>query len=82
MKNKVLVKLIVPELSQTYDIYLPINKKIGSIIKLIDETIDELDGESIPLKYLYNADTGECFDYDLLLANTTIRNGTKIVITR
>ena len=29
MKNKVLVKLIVPDIDETYDIFLPINKKIG-----------------------------------------------------
>lgn len=82
MNNKVLVKLIIPETSQDFDMYLPINKKIGSIISLIKQAVDEFDGENIPIKYLYNADTGECYDYDVLLANTTIRNGSKIVITR
>ncbi len=82
MNNKILIKLMIPETNQDYDIYLPINKKIGSIIKLINQAVNEFDGENIPFKYLYNADTGECYDYNILLASTKIRNGSRIVITR
>ncbi len=82
MNNKVLVNLIIPEISQNFDMYLPINKKIGSIIQLIKQAISEIAGEDIEVKYLYNSDNGECYEYDVLLANTTIRNGTKIIVTR
>ena len=32
MKNKVLVELIVPELEEKYDVYIPVNKKIGNSV--------------------------------------------------
>ena len=83
MKNKVLVQLIVPEIDQKYDVLLPINKKIGNIINLLNESIEEMSsGELIKSKsnQLYNAITNEKYSSDILLANTNIRNGTILVL--
>jgi hypothetical protein len=83
MKNKVLVKLIIPEIDQEYDVILPINKKIGNIINLLNESIDELSsGELVKSKSnkLYNAITNEKYSPDILLANTNIRNGTILIL--
>ena len=82
MNNKVLVKLIVPEFSEKYDIYLPINKKIGTIIGLISRAFSELNEKEISFKYLINSENGEYYDYDILIANTTIRNGSVIIVTK
>ena len=35
MNNKVLVELIVPVLEVSYDIYVPINRKVGNLIILL-----------------------------------------------
>ena len=62
MKNKVLVNLLVPEIDLQFDIYLPINKKIGNIICLLNKSINELtDGELVlsNCNKLYNAFTKE-----------------------
>lgn len=83
INNKVLVKLIVPEIDKSYDIYLPINKKIGNIINLLNQAIVELSNNQIALSdanKLYNVKTKECYQSDILLANTNIRNGTNLVI--
>ena len=82
MNNKVLVNLIVPEIDQKYDIYLPINKKIGTIVELLSNAINEMNNSIITFKYIYNGKTGECYDYNLLLASSNIRNGTKLIILR
>lgn len=82
MDNKVLIDLVVPEIDLQYDIYLPINKKIGGVIKLLVKSINEENGTDIDFKLLYNADTGECYDYNMLIANTNIRNGTRLVLIR
>lgn len=83
MKNKVLVNLIVPEIDRNFDVYLPINKKIGNIINLLNKTISEMSNgeykESIT-DILYNVTTGERYYPDVLLVNTNIRNGTKLVL--
>ena len=40
MDNKVLVKLVVPEIDMKYDLYLPISKKIGNIINLLSSSMN------------------------------------------
>ena len=82
MDNKVLVKLVVPEIDMKYDLYLPISKKIGNIINLLSSSINELNGINVQFKLLYNASTGEYYKYNDLLANTNIRNGTKLILIR
>lgn len=83
MKNKVLVSISIPEIDIVYDVYLPINKKIGNIINLLNKTISELtDGEYELSKCnsLYNVDTKEKYQSDVLLANTNIRNGSSLIL--
>ncbi len=82
VNNKVLVELVIPEINQRYDVYLPINKKIGTIIDLLTKSINEFNNSTLSFKYLYNADTRECYSYDVLLINTKVRNGTKIILMR
>lgn len=83
MNNKVLVSLAIPEVDKNYDVYLPINKKIGNIINLLNKAISELtDGEYVlsNSNVLYNTITKEKYPSDILLANTNIRNGTSLIL--
>jgi len=83
MKNKVLVSIAVPEIDMHYDAYLPINKKVGNIINLLNKAIYELtDGEYLLSNgnILYNVATREKYASDVLLANTNIRNGTQLIL--
>ena len=83
MNNKVLVSLFVPEISRTYDIYLPVNKKIGNIINLLNKAVNELSNGVYKLdsnNLLYNIDSKKIYNPDVLLANTDIRNGTKLLL--
>lgn len=81
MKNKVLVKLIVPDIDETYDIFLPINKKIGEIIILITKSINEHEIIDLPNnKILYNRSTGKNYEPNVLIKNTDIRNGTNLIL--
>lgn len=83
MENKVLVEIVVPEILQTFDVYLPINKKMGNIIVLLNKAINELSNNCYPIsqnKVLYNANTKELYQSDILLFNTNIRNGSKLVL--
>lgn len=83
MDNKVLVSLFVPEIGNNYDIYLPVNKKIGNIIILLNKAINELSNGNYKLdsnNLLYNVETKQIYNPDILLANTNIRNGTKLLL--
>ena len=83
MKNKVLVELVVPTIESTFDIYLPINKRIGNIITLLNKTVSELSEgcyEGTPTTALYNRETSQKYEINTLLYNTDIRNGTTLIL--
>lgn len=83
INNKVFIKLLIPEIDQTYDIYLPINKKIGSIINLLNEAVSDLSNGELPKSKsnsLYNKKTLEKYSPDTLLYNTNIRNGSVLIL--
>ena len=78
-----LVKLIVPEIDTSYDVYLPVNKKIGNIVNLLNKTVSELSNNEFPVSsnnVLYNAKTNEQYISDVLLINTDIRNFTNLIL--
>lgn len=83
MKNKVLVEVLVPNIEQKYDVYLPVNKRIGNIIILLCRAINEftngmyLGDQSVSL---YNNQTGNKYNVNDLLRKTDIRNGTVLVL--
>ncbi len=83
MKNKVYILLIVPEIDKTFDIYLPVNRKVGNIINMLNKTINEYSLGEFPLSEsnkLYNGDTKERYDPNILVASTNIRNGSSLIL--
>lgn len=83
MKNKVLVTVKIPEIDESYDVYLPVNRKIGNIITLLINSIkdlNEIEFEDNCNLFLYSSITGEKYDIDKLLYDTDIRNGSIIYL--
>ena len=82
--NKVLVDLIIPEIEETYSVFLPINKKIGNIIILLNKGIRQLSHHSDlfdkDTNCLFNQETGCYYSPDTIIKNTDIRNGTKLIM--
>ena len=83
MKNKILVELIVPELDEKFNLFIPINKKIGNIIVLLNKSVKELtngayDGTNTTA--LYSKATGEKYSINVLVRETDIRNGTSLIL--
>lgn len=83
MKNKLLIELIVPDISEIYNVYIPINKKIGNIIELLNKALGEIsesDYVGSNKTTLYNKATGEKYSINTLVRETNIRNGTSLVL--
>ena len=83
MKNKVLVDILVPSIEEIYDVYLPVNKKIGIIIILLSRAISEFTNvvySGDETVCLYNNITGEKYNIDAVLRVTDIRNGSTLVL--
>lgn len=82
MKDKVLVKLIVPEIDKTFDLFVPVNEIIWKIKKLMIKSISDI--TNIPLiAYdcsLISKDTGKIYANNQLIIDTDIRNGSEIVL--
>ncbi len=81
--NKVLVKVYVPMLEEIYDVWIPTNKKVYEIIVLLVKAIKDLSEKCYnPKEFptLYDKITGNEFDLNLLLNDTTIKNGTELVL--
>ena len=83
MNNKVLVELVVPVLEETFDVYLPVNLKLGNLIELCSKAVYDLSGGYFTVSdtsVLYNGDTGVQYGVDILVRNTDIRNGTRLIL--
>ena len=83
IENKVLVSVNVPMLEKKYDIYFPVNKKIGNVIKMIKSSLCQLSQGSFDINneyILYNKDNGEPYDMNILVRESNIRNGSSVIL--
>ena len=42
MNNKILIEIEIPSIEKKYDVFIPINKKVGTIKKLLEQALVEL----------------------------------------
>ncbi len=83
MKNKVLVKLYVPELDFETDLFLPVNEVLWKVKILIIKALSDMTGGCLDKnkKYLFiNKHTGNIYKSNSILYDTDIRNATEIII--
>ncbi len=81
MKYKVICEISFPNFDRTLDIYIPINKSVEYVCKMLEKIIKE----NIETNYtpkdnciLINKKTGMIYDKNNLVIQTDIRNGTKL----
>ncbi|MGM9877631.1 MAG: hypothetical protein ACI33S_03180 [Bacilli bacterium] len=83
MKNKVLTEIYLSGLDEKFNVYLPLNKNIANIIELTCKAISEykritnIDYKKLSL---YNHDTALKYSPDLLIRDSNIRNGTRLIL--
>lgn len=83
MENKVLIKLIIPELDSKFDVFIPVNELIWKIKKLMLKSISDLTGIKLDpkLEYeLFNKDTNVFYHNNQIVIDTDIRNGCELVL--
>ena len=81
--NKVLVTVYVPLIEQEYNLFIPVNRKIGLVKKILVNSIIELsDGDYIIENEisLYNKMTNQEYKDDIFVIESDIRNGTKLIL--
>ncbi len=83
MNNKILIELEIPLIEKRYDLFIPINKKIGTVKNLIENALVELtDSAYVPKddSNFYSKETGEIFDVNKTVRDTNLRNGSRIIL--
>lgn len=81
--NKILVLVYIPEIEQEYDVYIPINKKIGTIKKYLISSIEEFnDGNvsNIENFKIYDKDSSKIYDNNTYVRDSGIQNGSKLIL--
>lgn len=82
-KNKILIELEIPLIEKKYDLFIPINKKIGTIKKLIEKALVELIDNDYEIREdtnLYSKDTGEIYDVNKTVRDTDLQNGSRVIL--
>ena len=83
MDYKVLVNIFVPEIEQSFEFYIPVNRHLDVVIKIINAAINELTFTQYPIKEnlrLCNRRTGQIYDNGYYVRNTDIKNGTQLIL--
>ncbi len=81
--NKILIELDIPLIERSYDLYIPINKKVGTIKSLVEEGLIELtDNAYIPKDStnFYSKETGQVYDINQTVRDTDLKNGSRIIL--
>lgn len=83
MDYKILINLYVPEIEQNFELYIPINKYVEEVIKILNKAVNEIVYGVYPIKdnlQLCNRRTGEIYDKGFYVRNTSIKNGSQLIL--
>ena len=82
MNNKLIISIEIPSIEKKYDLFIPINKKIGTIKKCIVSSIVDLSNGILEEKQysLIDIDTGKIYQNDVCVKDSGIKNGARIMI--
>ena len=80
--NKILVKIYFPLLEEKFDVWIPVNKKIYSIIRLMVKNVYGIENikELNNMPFLYNKYTGTCYEINSKISDTDIKNGAELIL--
>ncbi len=83
MKNKILIKVIVPELEESYDVFVPVNELVWKVKVLLAKAISDLNGGVLNIKdnyVLINKYTSQIYENNEKIISTDIRNATELIL--
>lgn len=81
--NKVLIIVYVPYIEKTYEVFVPISKRIHTIVALLTKAINELTAEEFKIKsdyILYDKRTGKIYDFNITVKESELRNGSEVIL--
>lgn len=82
MNFRVYIIIEAPILGQKYELLVPIDRRIHELITILKKTIPELSENyyNSHTPSLYNKSTGEIYDMNLIIKNSNIKVGTRLLL--
>lgn len=83
MENKVLIKLIVPQIDEEFDVFIPVNEIVWKIKKMFLKSVVDLSNISLNTNMEYvliNKNTTRIYNNNEIIINTDIRNSTELIL--
>lgn len=78
-ENKLLVELYVLSLDKRFEVYIPINDKIGNISNLLSKNFQGM--LNVEKQYvLLNLYNGKVYNNNEIIRNSDIKNGSKLLL--
>jgi hypothetical protein len=80
--NKILIQIYLPLFEEEYDVFVPINKRIGTIKQLFEKSLVEqnLSYQIRENTNFYSRDTGKTLDVQLLVKDSGLKNGSRVIL--
>lgn len=82
MNNKILIEIEIPSIEKKYDVFIPINKKVGTIKKLLEQALIELSDRAYQItedSNFYSKENGEMYNVNHTIRDTNLKNGSRII---
>lgn len=82
MNNKVLVKLIVPEMDLTFDVFIPVNELVWKVKELLFKCISDITSNDLSANgdfTLINKDSSRIYKNNEVVIDTDIRNSSELI---
>ena len=82
MDFKVYILVEAPVLEKTYELFVPIDRRIHDILELLKKNIPELSEGYFKNNNvsLYSKSTGRAYDMNQIIKNSNIKMGTRLII--
>lgn len=81
--NKVLVEIMLPAADRIFDVYIPLDSKMGEVLQMVNMALSDLsEGKYQARKdaILCDAETGIIYNINLEVAELEIKNGSRLLL--
>lgn len=79
--NKLLINLYVLALDKKFELFIPVDEKVGNIVNLIDKSlVTPFKKGKIKQFVLLNLYSGNIYKNNDIIRKTDIKNGTKLIL--
>ena len=82
MNFRVYIMLEIPILDKKYELLVPIDRRIHDLVEVLTVNIPELNENYYQDRTpnLYNKTSGELYDMNLIIKNSNIKTGTRLLL--